>query len=67
MTRPSDVSPLYPWEPGPFPARQTTVYERDRRDERPVLYDAKGQPLVRRREPLGFQPPSHRAPRVDSP
>ena len=36
-----------------------TVHEQER-DDRPVLYDAKGNPLMRRREPLGFQPPSDR-------
>lgn len=33
-----------------------TVYEREP-EQRPVLYDAKGQPLARPKRPLGFQPP----------
>ncbi len=46
--------------PSPFPHHQTTVYEPDRSGDRPVLYDAKGNPLTRKRQPLGFVPPKER-------
>jgi hypothetical protein len=54
--KPKGESAYYYGE-GPFPHKQNTVYERDRSEDRPVLYDAKGNPLVRARQPLGFQPP----------
>lgn len=57
--KPKGASPFYEHE-GPFPARQTTVYERDRSEDKPVLYDAKGNPMTWRRQPLGFQPPKER-------
>ncbi len=59
MEKPSSASPYY-WGESPFPHKQTTVHERDRSGDRPVLYDAKGKPLTWKRTPLGFQPPADR-------
>lgn len=50
--------PLYGWGSQP---RATTVTVHEREPEaKPVLYDHRGQPLVKARQRLGFQPPEKR-------
>ena len=58
---PKRASDFYGGE-GPFPHKQTNVFERDRSGDKPVLYDAKGNPLTWKRPRLGFAPPSERKP-----
>ena len=36
-----------------------TVHEKEP-ETKPVLYDAKGKPLVRAKRPVGFEPPEKR-------
>lgn len=42
-----------------FHESQTTVYAPDA-PPKPVLYDAKGNPLTWAKRPLGFQPPERK-------
>lgn len=51
----------YYYGEGPFPHKQTTVWEREK-GEQPVLYGPKGEPLTWKRPALGFQPPNERKP-----
>lgn len=45
---------------GLFPNRQSTVWEKEPSDK-PVLFGARGEPLVKKKEPLGFRPPEKRS------
>lgn len=40
---------------GLFPQQQRTVFEKQR-EEKPVLYDSKGNPLHYPKQPMGFDP-----------